>query len=238
MPHWQFRRDYIKRGSGDMLYGRFNKAMTPDAVAPSMSTIDYSLMPFTVERKPAPTIEELLSTYKLEQTLTVPASDAIMNITEITIGLSELRLPQAFNYDINITHNGKTVMIFEAYDLNVDGIASTPDLFRNLGFGESPYVGAGRGLLSRCGTFCAALPLCVQGETNRRLAPAMKLYSQSLCGNPLRPSPTGCYNTNCKVETPHTREHVGNSQPNVRLPGLLMHLCVLLAWLRAYQRPL
>ena len=171
-----------------------------------MSTIDYSIMPFALEARRPPTFEEALSTYKLEQTVVVPpsVSDAVSNITEITVGLTELRLPNGFNYDITITHRGKTVTLFEAYDGGVDGVSAVPDLASLVGWGPSPYTSspANGTVAARCTEMCQSLPLCVNSypyEGATQETQTMHFVSLIYCGSVTRPDPMGCLLRNSLV---------------------------------------
>jgi hypothetical protein len=122
---------------------------------------DYSILAYR-NQKPT-TIQEVLGSIAMETTLTIPASSAISNIGQITVGLSELKLPSAFNHDITLEHRGKKVTLFEAYNSPTTTTQDEAYMAKGQGWGESPFKGNGDVLTNKCTTVCEVMRPCGSG---------------------------------------------------------------------------
>jgi hypothetical protein len=100
---------------------------------------DYTIMAYRL-RNPI-TIENMLDSISMAQTITIPTKKAMSSIAHITVGMSEFKLPSAFDYDITLEHRGKSVNLFEAFSSRVEfSEKDAAYLDTNLGFGETQFA--------------------------------------------------------------------------------------------------
>ena len=144
----------------------------------------------------------------MEQTVTVPTSGRVANISEITVVLKELSLPHAFNHDITLTGpDGKSVLLFEAYDPDLQfntrtQLPKTGNHFINKGWGESPFNAPPRKtLIEKCTVLCQVLPACIFGGGRSDTARTIRILANYWCGNTGNPSLKGCLKDNAASMT-------------------------------------
>ena len=185
----QQRRGYVQQPDKDL-------AVTPDAVAPSSSTMDFKLLPINVYKGPV-SAEEILDSISMEQTFDVPVVESLSNITEMTVILNDLRLQNAFDHDIILEHDGIETALLAGFNGNCAGkthnCSEEDSEFTqvNKGYNENPGATSMKIVEQRCRQVCSIFTSCLAQSTT-----TIRGFVEMYCGTSLKPDMSVCRATN------------------------------------------